>query len=128
MPESLQLEVLNQTYAVCRLSNADSIPKWATSAEFLSITRTHDELSIVCEVESVPDGVQAERNFRGLRVVGPLDFALTGIMAALTTPLAAAGISIFAISTYDTDYLFVRADRLDQAIGVLRDAGMILLR
>ena len=96
------------------------IPEWAHSG-FFSMTRTPDELSIVCNEEIVPDGVACEKGWHCLQVKGPLDFALTGILASLAAPLAEAGISIFAISTYDTDYFLVK--ELDRAIAVLFKAG-----
>jgi hypothetical protein len=90
--------------------------------------RSGDELSIVCLVERVPEGVMAVRGWRGLRVAGPLDFALVGILAALAVPLAAAGVSIFAVSTYDTDYLFVREQDSETAIRALEAAGHTVRR
>ena len=122
MPVTVNLTLLPDTFAVCRLSVDTAIPTWAAGS-FVSITRTVDELSIVCTESSVPADVQAERSWRMLRVNGTLDFALIGILAALTVPLANAGISVFAISTFDTDYLLVKQDKLDQAITALITAG-----
>lgn len=116
------LSVLEQTFAVCRLDPATPFPSWAHES-FVSITRTRDELSIVCEQRLVPDDVQAERDWRCLGIVGPLPFALTGILLSLAQPLAERGISIFAVSTFDTDYLLIKASSLDPAIAALRDAG-----
>jgi uncharacterized protein len=93
-------------FAVARLDPGAAIPDWASS--FFSITRTSDELSIVCAESSVPAGIVAERGFRMLMVEGPLDFSLTGVMASIAGPLADAGVSMFAVSTYDTDYVLVR--------------------
>jgi hypothetical protein len=92
----------------------------------VSLTRTEQELSVVCREAAVPAEVQSERGWRALEVVGPLDFALTGILAALAGPLAAAGISIFALSTYDTDYVLVKATTLARAIAVLQAAGLTI--
>ena len=88
-----------------------------------SVTRTAAELSIVAPSAAVPPEVRAERDWRALRVAGPLDFALTGILASLAAPLADAGVSIFALSTYDTDYVLVRHPQLDVALAALRAAG-----
>lgn len=99
------------------------MPAWAWTGEPASVTRTRDELSVVCRADAVPDGVRAVAGWRCLKVQGPLDFGLTGILAALTAPLAAAGIPVFAVSTYDTDYLLVKADQLDRAAEALRGAG-----
>ena len=89
----------------------------------MSVTRTGDELSIVCPSDAVPDGADVQDGWRGLKVAGPLDFALTGVAAALTSPLAAAGISVLPLATYDTDYLFVREETLSGAIAALEAAG-----
>jgi len=120
---SLHLLVLSLHLAVCRLSPTDALPNWAMQSPFWSITRTLDEISIVVMEESVPEGITAERGWSAIKVQGPLDFSLTGILASLTTPLADAGISIFAISTYDTDYLLVRSKTVAEAIAVLERTG-----
>jgi hypothetical protein len=119
----MTLDVLPGSYAVCRLSSDAPLPSWASAAAFSSVTRTPHELSILCDGDAVPADVQAQREFRGLMVRGPLDFSLTGILAALAGALAAAAISIFPVSTYDTDYLFVRAADLNRSIAALRAAG-----
>ena len=111
----MNLEILPDTFAICRLDAAAPIPAWARG-DFISITRTRDELSIVCAQINVPRDVKCERAWRALRGIGVLDFALTGILASLATPLADAGISIFAISTFDTDYLLVKQNDFDHAI------------
>lgn len=89
----------------------------------MSLTRTRDELSVVCAQHLVPNELQAERDWRCLGVVGPLPFALTGILLSLAQPLAEQGISIFAVSTFDTDYLLIKASTLGAAIAALQDAG-----
>ncbi|HEX2206219.1 MAG TPA: ACT domain-containing protein [Longimicrobium sp.] len=122
-PISLRLSLLSETLAVCRLGPDAPVPDWAWTGEPASVTRTCDELSIVCRADAVPDGVRREDGWRCLKVQGPLDFALTGIMARLTEPLAAAGISVFVLSTYDTDYVMVRAQNLERATDALRGAG-----
>jgi hypothetical protein len=120
----LNLSLLPETFAICRLDAGSPIPAWALAAEgFVSITRTGDELSTVCPKALVPYNVQASRSWRCLRVAGPLDFTLVGVLASLASPLAAAGISIFALSTYETDYLLVREAQLPAAIEALAAAG-----
>ena len=99
------------------------MPAWAWSAELCSVTRTIDELSVVCSEASVPADAPAERGWRALKVQGPLDFSLTGVLAALTAPLAAAAIPIFALSTYETDYILVHGRDLEQGSEALTKAG-----
>lgn len=127
MPESLSLTLVPYRLAICRLDAADALPGWAAAGAFFAITRTDDELSIVCQQELAPSDVTCQRGWRCLKVAGPLDFALTGILARLATPLANAGIPVFALSTYDTDYLLVSEDRLAAAVAVLRAAGCPVL-
>ncbi|GHO77418.1 amino acid-binding protein [Ktedonobacter sp. SOSP1-85] len=124
----MQLVILAIPLSVCRLDPRQEIPAWALSRrEFLAITYTRQELSIVCVSEVVPEEVQVEHGWRALQVEGPLDFSLTGILAGLATPLSGAGISIFAISTYDTDYLLVKEVHLDRARKVLEALGYTFL-
>jgi len=112
-------------YAVCRLASDAAIPSWPSGA-FVSITRTADELSIVCAEESVPPDVQAERGWRCLALEGPIPFNAIGVAAAITTALAAARVSVFFVSTYDTDYVLVPGRSLDSAIAALRAAAFDL--
>jgi hypothetical protein len=123
MTHRLTLELLPDGFAVCRLASTEAVPAWAVRGPLASVTRTQTELSILCLDSAVPDGVTAQRGWRGLRVVGPLDFALVGVLAALVVPLAEAGVSLFAFSTFDTDYILVRAADLDRAVSALRGAG-----
>src|SRR5262249_13951018 len=121
----LTLRVLPGRYAVCRLSAGANVPTWATG-ELVSVTRTPDELSIVCREDGVPSGAHSERGWRCLRVVGTLDFELVGLLAALLLPLAEAGVSVFALSTFDTDCLLVREADLTRAVGALQSAGHVI--
>ncbi len=123
----LTLVPLPQTLAVCRLDPRAEIPRWALSGDFYSITRTADELSLVCDEAAVPRGVAYEGGWRCFRVAGRLDFALTGVLAALAGPLAEAEVSLFALSTYDTDYLLVKDRLFDKAAAVLSSAGHTVL-
>jgi len=119
----LTLQALDLDLMVCKLDRKAAIPDWATGRGFFSVTRTADELSIVCAERDLPAGVKCERGWKGLKVEGPLDFSLTGILVSLAKPLADAGISIFAISTHDTDYLLVKAEDLEPAKRALTAAG-----
>ena len=120
---ALDLDLMPGAYAICRWSADATLPDWAYQGRFVSVTRTAAELSAVCAFDAVPPGTVCDGPWRMLAVRGPLDFALTGVMASLATPLADAAVSLFAISTYDTDYLLVRADNLDRAIEALKAAG-----
>jgi len=120
----VNLVLLPPRLAVCRLDAGVSLPPWfALEAPVSAAIVRDDELTLVCPEEAVPDAVVAERGWRALEVAGPLDFSLTGILAAVAAPLAEAGVSIFALATYDTDVVLVRAERLDDAIAALRAAG-----
>src|SRR5262245_27487947 len=119
---TFELIILPGTYAVCRLAADTPAPAWA-AGEFVSVTRTADELSVVCRADLVPEGVRCERGWRCLRVAGTLDFGMVGVLASLLAPLAAAGVSVFAVSTFDTDYLLVKETTLATAVEALRRAG-----
>ena len=119
----LNLILLQDVFAICRLEGDARIPDWAEVSGFTSITRTSDELTVVCPQTHVPGEVVSDKGWRCLKVEGPLDLSLTGVLASLVTPLAHAGISVFAISTYDTDYLMVKQDSLPDALRVLERAG-----
>ena len=114
-------------FAVCRLASNSPIPEWALRGEVFSVTRTSDELSIVCAQENVPSGTQAAGPWTCFKLLGPFAFELTGVLASVLEPLAASGISIFAISTYDTDYVLVREESAAAAIEVLHNAGHELI-
>lgn len=117
---AIELELLPDRLGVARLEPHAPVPHWAAGVEgFCSITRTDTELSVVCDAAAIPAEVAAQRDFACLRVVGPLDFSEIGILATLTTVLARAGISVFTISTYDTDYLLLPRERVDDAIAAL---------
>ena len=116
----LTLSVMPILLAVVRLNTLSNIPSWAMEAgDFFSITKTQDELSVVCSEDRVPQDVKVEKGWRCLKVEGPLDFGLTGILSSLAQPLAEAKISIFAISTFDTDYIMVKKENLQRAVAIL---------
>jgi hypothetical protein len=120
----LPLEVLPDTLAICRLPADAALPSWATgTAAFVTVSRTPDELSITAVQHAVPSGVRCERDYRALRVRGTLPPDLVGVLLSIAEPLARAGLSIFAISTYDTDYVLVKARDLPAALEALRAAG-----
>jgi len=119
----LTLEVLPGLLAVCRLSVGQGVPEFVLKLPFWSITRTDDEISIVVPETLAPPPWRQENGFRALKVRGPLDFGLTGVLARLSVALAAANVSIFAISTFDTDYVLVRESDLSRAVSALQAAG-----
>lgn len=123
---TLTLRLLPEILAVCQFPVESPIPEWAISGNFYSITRTFEELSLVLRESEVPEGasgVKVEGGWRVIMVAGPLDFSLTGILAAITTPMATSGIPIFALSTFNTDYILVKQERISEALVVLRNAG-----
>ncbi|MHB0968747.1 MAG: ACT domain-containing protein [Thermoanaerobaculia bacterium] len=119
----MQLTLLATRLAIVRFPPESPIPKWVPARGFVSITQTDDELSIICDDAKVPASERAERGWIAMRVSGPLDFSLTGILAALAVPLAEAKVPIFAISTYETDYVLVKGENLAGAVRALRESG-----
>ena len=121
---TLPLELLPDTLTVCRLASTAAVPDWAAGASpFVTISRTAEELSITTITSAVPGGVQSEGSYRAFRVRGTLPLNLIGVLAAIADPLADAGLSIFAISTFDTDYVLVKAKDLQAALAALEGAG-----
>jgi uncharacterized protein len=125
----MKLLLLPGLLAVCQLDPKAPLPAWsnAGSSALVSVTRTASELSIVCAQENAPEeNVRSERDWRCLMVEGPLDFSLTGVLSALLAPLAEAGVSVFALATFDTDYLLIRVAQLDLAVETLSAAGHLV--
>lgn len=119
----LTLSVFPEPLAVCRLKPETALPPVLSQARFFSVTRTDNELSVVLPQALADPSWRVEPDWSALAVTGPLDFSLTGILAGLSAHLAAAQISIFAISTFDTDLILVKTDMLGAAITVLKQAG-----
>ena len=117
------VEILPGEFAICRLPASAPLPARAGDSSFLSITRTTDELSIICPAGEIPADAKHERGWRVLKLRGPFPFTETGILASILTPLADAKIGILAVSTFDTDYVLVKAAQLDAAATALREAG-----
>jgi len=122
-PAGLQLELLPDRLAICRLEPEDATLDSDLGEGFLSVTFTEDEVSVVCEEALAPSNARVERGWRCLRVIGPLDLEMVGVLASVSQILAGAGIPIFVISTFDTDYVLVRTALLDDAIRALAGAG-----
>lgn len=119
----LVLNILKEPLAVCQLEKDAPPPEWTCKGSFCSMTRTPHELSVVCPEKNVPAGVECDRGWRVLSSEGPLGFTLTGLVETLAEPLAVAGISIFFISTFHTDYMMVKEEDLQVAIMALQNAG-----
>lgn len=121
----LTMKLLKEKYVVCRLNRNDIIPIGEMKGEFFSITKTEDELSLVCLQENLPHmkcdfkNIKYEKDWRILKVEGPLDFSLVGILSAISSLMAKEQISIFALSTYDTDYILIKENNVDAAINTL---------
>ena len=122
-PRRLELSLLPERFAISRLAPTAPLPAWATQGDFYSVTRTCDELSIVVEEFRVPAGTQSQTGWRVFKVHGPFLLSEVGVMASLTAPLADARISLFVVSTFDTDYLLVTQEQLASAIVTLDRAG-----
>lgn len=123
--ESVRLvfDLDREVYAVCRLDRDAEEPAWVRSDGFYSISRTPHELSVVCRASGVPEGIRAARNWRLLALRGPFAFDQIGIAAEFTARLAAAAVSVFVISTFDTDLVLVQSHDLERALDALRAAG-----
>jgi hypothetical protein len=119
----LALIILRETFAICRLDKDTPIPDWALQGNLFSVTRTIDELSIVCPLRNVPKGILCNQGWSCLKAKGPLDLSSTGIISSIALTLEREGISLFSISTHDTDYVMVKEKDLEKAIFALTEAG-----
>jgi uncharacterized protein len=124
----LSFTLLPAPVAVCRLASGAVVPDWALTGPFVSITRTADELSVICPEPAVPEGVVSAAGWRCLKLEGPFDFSVTGLVSSFSGLLAGAGISLMVVCTYDTDYLLVRSHDLDRAIATLEAGGYRIRR
>ena len=126
--KKLRLSLFSHKYAVCQFHPDKHIPYWALLGDFVSLTRTHEELSIVCQQDNVPEDIEAERGWRCLQVQGAFDFTVAGVNASLAIPLAEADISVLAIATYATEYLLIKEENVEQTLQVLEQAGHYIAR
>jgi hypothetical protein len=124
---NLTIQILPEQYAILHISSDENIPAWVLNGKYWSITRSESEISIVCQQDVVPTGFKGEFNWKVFKVHNPLTFEMAGILASLANPLADAGISIFAISSYETDYLMLKEVNLEKAVEVLSKAGHIII-
>lgn len=123
MSRSFDFRLLPQRFSVCRLAPDEAIPGWACAGGFLTITRSGDELSIICDERNVPDGIQQQPGWRCIQLRGPFAFDEIGVLASFANPLAAAGVGILAISTFDTDFILFAEKNLESALRALTTAG-----
>jgi len=119
----LTLATFPNVLAICRLDPDGFIPHWALLGDFVSLTRTSTELSIICPQENVPEDALAERGWRCIKVDAQFDFSVAGVHASLALPLAEANISTLAIATYDTDHILVKEEELEHTMQTLTQAG-----
>lgn len=127
----MKYRVLQERLAVCRAAADAPIPSWGLEGEFFCVMRTRDELSIVCPENACPEnriaqdheGIVVEGGWIALKLEGPFPFAMTGVLASFVQPLAEAGIPVFAISTFDTDYVLIKDENLKKALTALGAAG-----
>ena len=118
----MDLELLPAELAICRLDPGVPFPSWVRG-DLIAVVRTSEELSVVCDAGALPEGLDCSRGWRAVRVAGTMDLSLTGVLAKLLAPLAEAEVPIFAVSSFDTDYVLVRGERLEQARAALEAAG-----
>ena len=121
--QSFSMVALPGQFAVVRLAPEDPVPLWAMTGAFFSVTKTDDELSIVCDQGNVPPGLTCSMDWSCLKVVGPFAFDETGVIAAITSAIAAAGIGVFVLSTFDGDHLLVKETDLQTATAALQREG-----
>ena len=119
--------LMDGPYAIVRFAPGADVPEWATKGEFTSITRTSEELSTVCPIRNLPAGVHSPHRWICLKLEGPFDFSLTGVLLSFIEPLSSNSIPIFAISTYDTDYVLIQEETWEMSLNTLQQAGHVLV-
>ena len=123
MAHKLRFRRLSGPYVVVRLAPDEPVPAWAGKGEFTSVSRSREELSIVCPAENLPHDFEVKLHWLCLKLQGPFPFSLTGVLLAFIEPLSSNGIPIFAVSTYDTDYVLIQEEWIGAALDALRQAG-----
>ena len=124
----MNFTLLPNTFAIVRMAPSDKTPRWAAGAPLVSVTRTESELSIVCREALIPAGAHADRGWQCLKVEGPMPLTMVGVAAEFSSVLAKAGISVFIVSTFDTDYVLVKGDKAESATKALEAAGHTVRR
>jgi hypothetical protein len=123
MPHKLRFSRIHGSFAICRLEAGAALPAWACRGAFFSITSTAEEFSVVCPQTQVPPEIAHEGDWVCLKLQGPFPFSETGILTSFVQPLSERAIPLFAISTFDTDYVLVKQGWVDRAVAALREAG-----
>ena len=126
--EKLKIRLLQGTYAVCQINDTEKVPSWVEEKGFFSVTKTEDEISVVMLQDKISKEIKAEKDWRILKVEGTLDFSLIGILAKISSVLAKNQISIFVISTFNTDYILVKEEKIEKAMAVLNLEGYEIKR
>jgi uncharacterized protein len=126
-PRSLKFSIVPGSFAVCRLGAGSPVPAWGLQGTFFSVAGTTDEVSVVCLATQVPKEIRHEADWACLKLLGPFPFAETGVLSSFIQPLSDRAIPIFAISTFDTDYVLVKESWVEEAIRVLQEAGYQLI-
>lgn len=123
------LTILKDIFGIYQFESISEVPEWLESPDFYSFTKSLDEISIVCKqsVIKLPDKGIADKNWKIIKVRGPLSLSLTGIIAEITGVLGKSKIPVFTISTYNTDYILVKEENLDEAITTLKNNGYKIL-
>jgi hypothetical protein len=119
----LKFRKLAGTYAIVHLASSAAVPSWAMKGEFTSVTRTTDELSIICPTQNLPPDVTSSHRWISLKLEGPFPFSQTGVLLSFIEPLSTNHIPIFAISTYDTDYVLIQQEFLESSLKILTAGG-----
>ncbi len=125
MQRKLKFSRVEGSFAICRLAAGTGVPDWALRGGFFSVTSTSQEVSIVCPEWQIPEGIAHEGEWTCLKLEGPFPFSETGILSSFLQPLAEHAIPIFAVSTFDTDYVLVKRSWAEKAVAVLREAGHV---
>lgn len=120
----MQLQLLNDKFCICKI---DSVKQADLQSDFFFIAKTDEEISLVCKEANAPKNcIKIDKTWRGMRIVGTLDFSLVGVLSDISAVLAKAGAPIFAVSTYDTDYILIKQEYLDKALGALQESGYMV--
>lgn len=122
-----KLKILKEIYTICYLDKENNIPDWVNRSKFYSITKTNDELSILCVQEDIPFDVKCEKNWKIIQIDSILDFSMVGVISELSALLAKNNISIFVVSTFSTDYICIKEDVLEKTIQILKNAGNTII-